>query len=111
MISTCSLLTWDILYSVPKKAKPAFPSGLVNNWQAKATASKSKAPSGKSKAVPKSDNEQIGGLADEDAFAEAPAPLRKSRNKNRNNDVSPSPPTASLNLIQIGDIACCIRNH
>ena len=93
-------------YSAPKKAKPAFPSGLVNNWQAKATTSKSKAPSGKNKAVPKSDDEQIGGLADEDAFAEAPAPLGKSRNMNRNNEVSPYLLTASLNLMQIGDTAC-----
>jgi hypothetical protein len=95
-------------YSAPKKAKPAFPSGLVNNWQAKVTTSKLKAPSGKSKAVPKSDDEKIGGLADEDAFAEAPArtPLGKSPNTNRNNEVGPYPLTASLNLIQIGDIAC-----
>jgi hypothetical protein len=97
-------------YSAPKKAKPAFPSGLVNNWQAKATNSKSKAPSSKSKAVHKSDNEQIGGLADKDTFAEAPAPLGKSQNMNRNNEVSPYLLTASLNLIQIGDIVCCIRN-
>jgi hypothetical protein len=70
-----------------------------------------KAPSGKSKAAPKSDDEQIGGLVDEDTFAEAPAPSGKSRNQNRNNEVSPYPLTASLNLIQIGDIACCIRNR
>ena len=95
-------------YSTPKKVKPAFPSGLVNNWQAKETTSKLKAPSGKSKAVPKSDDEKIGGLADGDAFAEAPAstPLGKSQNTNQNNKVSPYPLTASLNLIQIGDIAC-----
>ena len=99
-------------YSAPKKAKPAFPSGLVNNWQAKVTTSKSKVPFGKSKAVPKSDDKQMGGLADEDAFAEAPspAPLGKSRNTNRNNEVSLYPLTASLNLIQIGDIACCSQN-
>jgi hypothetical protein len=59
-----------------------FPSSLVNNWQVKVKASKLKAPSGKSKAVPQSENEQIGGLA------EAPAPSGKSQNKNWNNEVS-----------------------
>ena len=61
---------------------------MVNNWQAK-KASKLNAPSSKTKAVPKSDDKKIGGLADEDAFAEAPAPsVGKSRDKNRNNEVS-----------------------
>jgi len=44
--------------SAPRKVKPAFPSGLVNNWEVKLNDKKLKAPFSKGIAVPQSKNEQ-----------------------------------------------------
>ena len=96
--------------SAPRKVKPAFPSSLVNNWEVKLNDKKLKALFSKGTAVPQSKNEQIGGLADEDAFADLSPPLGKSQNMNWNNEVSFYHLTGISNLMGIGNIACCSRN-
>jgi len=66
------------VHSAPKKTKPSFPSGLVKDWKAKA---KLIAPSRGIQAArnPKSDGELgIGGLHNEDAFADPPVGSAKS---------------------------------
>ena len=103
-------LTCDLCDSAPNKVKPAFPSGLVNNWQAKLNDKKLKAPSSKSMAAPWSNDEKIGGLADKDSFTNLPPPLGKSQYMNQNNKVSIYCSTAISNLMGIGNIACCSRN-
>ena len=55
--------------------------------------------------MPKLDDDQIGGLDDEDVFANAPVLSVKSQNMNHNNKVSLYPLIEISNLLQICNIA------
>ena len=74
--------------SAAKKAKPAFPSGLVTNWKAKTT-SGSRKPQGRAAEPNDRQEPVVGGLNDDDAAAVQPdfSTNVRSNLKGRKNNV------------------------